>query len=565
MRTRLLKLVRGGAGVALLASGMGVVGALGVSAATSGVASAATTTGLYHCATPLGNKSIPVKVTTLSNTTPKTVQRTHTFSAKPKLTATIPASLIKTAHTADPTLTSLAASAATLDVVKHNFSGPAFVPATKKATITTNVALALINTTTIHHGAVITVTYTAVTFTVTSNTGKATITPGTLDLFVLVPLTCYPPSKVITYNTPTTVTKGYTVTGTNTLGVITTVNATAKHTPLSLTPPSGALPNGQATVHYSEPNYFTAVTGQGTNVWTETGTLDGLVFSHTGTHASIAGTPSGAGTFPFKVKVATKTGTSVTHTYTLLVTAAPATPVILQPFQLTVTGGSLTMTCGKGRGTAVTAPASSPTTASLGAATKLPVETQSLAKTCTLITLGSVKLNEKNQPVSTRMHTLFISTARGGPTDDWTLNAVMVPTKTSLTHNAYCNTVQGFCNVITTNPAKLATIHTYQNTTILPNYLYLHGYTCKPQRTLSTLTLAQYYNVNPTPTTTPGRNIGTGHNYGLSTTMTLCTAAAGVSGGEFIVKTGIFTLVVPPNIYAGTYYGTVQYTLVASI
>jgi hypothetical protein len=519
---------------------MGIVGALGLGAATSEVASAATTSGLYHCATPLGNKSVEATITTLSATTPKTVQRTHTFSAKPQVKATIPASLIHTAYTADHTLTSLAAAAATLVVVKHNFSGPSFFAATKHATITTNVGEALINATTLAHGSVITLTYTAATFTVTSTSGKATLTPATLDLTVLVPLTCYPPSEAITYNTATTVTKGYTVTGSDTLGVITTVNATPHHTPLSLTPASGPLPGGQATVHYSEPNYFTAVTGYGTDVWTETGTLDGLVFSHTGTHASITGTPTAAGTLSFSVKVATKTGTSVTHTYTLAVTAAPATPNILQPFKLTVTGGSLTMTC-------------------VG---PNPVETQATAKTCTLITLGTVKLNEQNQPVSKKMNTLYISTARGGATDDWTLNAVMVPTKQSLTGNEYCDTVQGFCNATTTNPAKLATIHTYQNTTILPNYLYLHGYTCKPQQTR----LNPYYNVNPTPTTTAGRTyLSTAHGYGLSNTMTLCTAAAGVSGGEFIVKTGTYTLVVPPNVYAGTYFGTVQYTLVASV
>jgi hypothetical protein len=28
------------------------------------------------------------------------------------------------------------------------------------------------------------------------------------------------------------------------------------------------------------------------------------------------------------------------------------------------------------------------------------------------------------------------------------------------------------------------------------------------------------------------------------------------------VKTGVFALAVPPNVYSGTYYGTVQYTLV---
>ena len=233
--------------MALMAGGVGVIGALGVGSATTDVASAATTTGTYHSATPLGNKAIPVKVTTLRTTTPKTVPMSHKFSAKPKLTATIPASLIKTAHTAAPTLTSLAAKSATLDVTKHNFSGPASIAATKKPTITTNVALALINTTTIHHGAVITVTYTAVTFTVTSSTGKATLTPDTLDLYVEVPLTCYPPSKVITFNTPTTVTLGYTVTGTNTLHTITTVNATAglpAPTVTKVTPSAGPAAGG---------------------------------------------------------------------------------------------------------------------------------------------------------------------------------------------------------------------------------------------------------------------------------------------------------------------------------
>ena len=160
------------------------------------------------------------------------------------------------------------------------------------------------------------------------------------------------------------------------------------------------------------------------------------------------------------------------------------------------------------------------------------------------------------------MNTLYISTARGGPTDDWTLNAVMVPTKQSLTGNKYCDTVQGFCNVTTTNPARLATFHKYQNTTILPNYLYLHGYACKSW----TNRLSPYYNVNPNPTTTPGRTYtSTAHGYGLSNTMTLCTAAAGLSGGAFTVSGGTYTLVVPPTIYAGTYYGTVQYTLVASV
>jgi hypothetical protein len=44
--------------------------------------------------------------------------------------------------------------------------------------------------------------------------------------------------------------------------------------------------------------------------------------------------------------------------------------------------------------------------------------------------------------------------------------------------------------------------------------------------------------------------------------MTLCTAPAGASGGLFLVGGGTFSLTIPPTVYAGTYYGTVQYTVV---
>jgi hypothetical protein len=493
----------------------------------------------------------------LNNTTPKTVVRGTKYTAKPQLVANIPKSLIHTAHTATASLTELPVGAATLTVTKVNFSGTSLLHATEKPTLGTFVAIVPItgpgHGSTLTTGYTATITYTAATYTVTSNSGKATLTPATLLLHVLVTLTCYPPNKTVTYITATTHTKGYTVNGTNVLGVITTVNAEPKHTPVTLTPAAGALPAGQAGVHYAATNYWTAVTGHGTNVWTETGTLDGLTFSHTNTHASLSGYPSAAGLLHIKVKVTTKTGFSTTKTYTLTVAAAAATPQILQPFKLTVTGGSLTMTCGN---RTATHPTKHP---------GFPVETQSLAQTCTLITFGTQKLNEKNDLRTEPMNILYISTARGGPTDSWVLNAIMVPTKQSLTGNQYCDTVQGFCNVTTTTPAKLATPHTYQNTTILPRYLGYAGYTCKPNTTLTTLAQSQYYNANPTPTTTPGRlPVITPNGHGLSTTLTLCTARPGVSGGEFIVQTGTYTLIVPPNIYAGTYYGTVQFTLVAT-
>ena len=541
MHSRLFKLVRGGAGIALLAGGMGIVGSLGIGLASSGVASAAgpTVSGTWACQTPLGTKHVETKIQD-QNTIPASMAKTTTYTNHVEAHFVVPASLI---HLIPATITELTAAAATMGVAKVGFTGPSSLALSGPVAIP-------ITTTTRLHGATVTFTYSPATFTQSQTSGTSTIHATTLSLVIAVPLHCFPPGVTIVYTVATTFTNFHT-TGSTTQGPIDSTTATPFVGPLSLAPAglptaTGTLPAGQATVHYSQPNYWTSSGGKGTNVWTETGTLDGLIFSGSGNHASLAGTPTAAGTFPFSVTVTTKTGTHVTHTYTVTFAAAPSTPTILQPFSLTVIGGSLTMTC-------------------VG---PLPVETQATAKTCTLINLDQgtpshpFKLDEQNVPISKKMNTLYISTARGGPTDDWTLNAVMVPTKYTLTGNHYCDTVQGFCNVTTTTAAKLATIHTYQNTTILPNYLGLHTYTCKPQQT----PLSPYYNVNPTPTTTPGRTpTTTAHHYGLSNTMTLCTAAAGVSGGEFIVKTGTYTLVVPPNIYAGKYYGTVQYTLVASV
>jgi hypothetical protein len=549
----MFKFVRGGAGVALLASGLGVVGGLGVGLATSGTASAAgpTISGKWSCATPLGEQKVTTKIQD-QNTIPATMPKTSVYQNHVSAHFIVPATLI---HLIPATITQLPVTAATLDLAKTGFTGPS-------ALTLSHTVLVTITTTTRLHGGTVTFTYAPATFTQSLSSGTSTLHATELQLTIVVPLTCYPPGVTIVFtkktvgtgHTTTLVTNftKWTTTGSTTQGAIDSTTATAFVGPLALTTPSGALPQAQATVHYSQPTYWTSSGGKGTNVWTETGSVDGLTFSGTGAHASLSGTPTAAGTFPFTVTVTTKTGAHVTHTFTLTVKAAPATPIVLQTFQLTVIGGSLTMTCAGG---------TPPVT--------LPIETQHTVHNCTKITLGTQKLNEQADPRTAKMNTLYISTARGGPTDGWSLVAVMVPSSSTLTHNTFCNTVQGFCNATTTNPAKLATVHTHTNTTITAKYLFLAGYTCKPQRT----THSSYYNVNPTPTTTPGhtQTVGTylipsnGLHSGLKFTMTMCTAAAGVSGGEFIVKTGTYTLLVPPNVYAGKYFGTVQYTLQASI
>ncbi|MGC1580603.1 MAG: hypothetical protein WA766_03925, partial [Candidatus Acidiferrales bacterium] len=277
----------------------------------------------------------------------------------------------------------------------------------------------------------------------------------------------------------------------------------------------------------------------GGNVFTETGTLDGLTFSSAGNHASLSGTPTAAGTFGFTVTVTTSNSTHVTKHYSITVSAAPATPTTIQPFKLTVTPGTLTLTCAATRG------ATLPNVAT-------DVTHQATAKPCTLITLGHVTLNEKRQFVPTQGHNLIISTARGGATDSWALYAVMIPTSPVLTGNPACTAVQGFCNVDTTNGTTLA--HHFINTTITPNYLGVSGQKCTPNGN----PLTTYYNDNPTPTDTAGAAPGTP---GLAVQTKLCSAASGSAGGQFFVTTLDYTLIVPPNVYVGTYYGTVLYTL----
>ena len=231
--------------------------------------------------------------------------------------------------------------------------------------------------------------------------------------------------------------------------------------------------------------------------------------------------------------------TSTEKTLPLTIVPRPTPPETIQPFKVSVTPGTLTLTC---------ATASGPTKPTVNQ----DVTSQATAKPCTQVTLGNVKLDEKRHVLDPVGHNLIISTARGGANDSWALYAVMVPTSTLLTGNPTCNFVQGFCNRTTTNPTTFPS-HII-NTTITPNYL---GVTSKCE-TNHTNPLTTYFNDNPAPTATAGVAPGTP---GLAVQTKLCSAASGSSGGQFFVTTIDYTLIVPPNVYAGTYYGTVLYTL----
>lgn len=167
--------------------------------------------------------------------------------------------------------------------------------------------------------------------------------------------------------------------------------------------------------------------------------------------------------------------------------------------------------------------------------------------------MGHVQLDGSAQVVTASMAPLHISTTRDHPTDNWSLSAVMIPSSKTLTGNVWCQSLQGFCDATTANATTVAN-HAI-NTSILANYLTFDGYSCATENPPTSP-----YASNPQPTVHPG--LGVGNATGLSQPLLLCTAAAGSSSGDFVVKTGVFSLAVPSNVYAGTYYGTVQFTLV---
>jgi hypothetical protein len=240
-----------------------------------------------------------------------------------------------------------------------------------------------------------------------------------------------------------------------------------------------------------------------------------------GGHAVYHTGPAVAGTYHYQAKFtptdATTFGpsTSAIVTYAVSSATTKVTPVIQQIAE-TVKPGELTLSCTH----AVTVEATA-------------------IKVCPLITLPQVTLNGHTQTKSAKMNTIYVNTARGTATSGWSLSAVMIPTVDTLNTNPSCATIQGFCN--SSDGTHAANSHGQ----IPATDLKLAGYSCTPAVT----------NHNPTPTPSAG---GT-----LLTSLGLCAATAGTSGGVFDIKTGTFTLTIPSTNYHGLYYGTVQYTLVS--
>ena len=206
---------------ALLTGGVGAAGDLWLVLATSGAASAVgpLVGGTYSCATPLGTKKITATIQDL-NTAPATLPQGTIYLAHPQLVITIPSSLIMIAHEATGSLAALTVSKAALDITATGFQGPPDI-------VANNTPLSVpIDTTTLAHGASVTLKYPSTPFIVTATPGDvATLIPGDITLDVLLPLTCVPPSETITYTTPTTFDGGFKVSGSNTVSPIDTLTA----------------------------------------------------------------------------------------------------------------------------------------------------------------------------------------------------------------------------------------------------------------------------------------------------------------------------------------------------
>ncbi len=183
MRAGLSKVVRSVAGVALLASGLGVVGGLSIDLATSGVAGASggpVDSYDLACEAPLvGSLSLPATVQDL-HTAPASLKQHTTYDAKPQVNVTIPGSLIKVATTEHLTHITVTAGTLTLQLVGFTTTNPV------KGALSNGPLIVPVNATTVKHGYTATATFATVPLTVTAAVGThATARPANFTLTVL--------------------------------------------------------------------------------------------------------------------------------------------------------------------------------------------------------------------------------------------------------------------------------------------------------------------------------------------------------------------------------------------
>ena len=233
-----------------------------------------------------------------------------------------------------------------------------------------------------------------------------------------------------------------------------------------------------------------------------------VVISNSPTPCQATITDSGSGpavvTFQFSATDGVTTGNTATETVNI------GTPPVDEPLTSTVNAGQLVLSCVS------------------------PDTTLTPQLLCNTFDLGSITLNGLQQTVTNTGQTLYVSDNRGDPTVGWTLTASMVATSPSLNTNSSCTGLADFCN------ASVSTHATNSNGQISASRLAISNIACNPHSG----------NLNAAATAGAGGN--------FSSTQTICTTAVGESGGTFDV-TKSYTLTIPSSVYAGTYWGTVEY------
>jgi hypothetical protein len=158
--------------------------------------------------------------------------------------------------------------------------------------------------------------------------------------------------------------------------------------------------------------------------------------------------------------------------------------------------------------------------------------------TCPEFQFPDITLNGLQQTTTGAGHTLYVSDNRGDPTVGWTLTAsfVATPIGAGSNTNASCAGVIAFCNAdVGAHALDLSG----------------NGQINKANLAISSIGCAAHAgNLNPAATAGAGGNFGS--------TQTICTAAATQSGGTFDV-TKTYTLTIPSSVYAGNYWGTVEF------
>lgn len=270
----------------------------------------------------------------------------------------------------------------------------------------------------------------------------------------------------------------------------------------------------------------------------------------------------------------TNYGVSPTASQAYVVSTKVTGGTVSQPFSETVKPGLLTLNC-------TVAPPGTTLYNPHAPATNYPATglTADNSERCAIINFPTVTLNGHTHVVTSTMNPVWVLTARGNPNAGWALSASMVPTSTTINPNTHCATYADFCDA--TFGADVSNVH---GQIAAKNLTLEAGYACTPTTVTphthpynpASLTHGSFGRAGPAilgtgwPGTNPLTPPVSGHNRPVTATgqyygtMALCQAPHGTSGGIFKVSGSKYKLTVPSNIYKGTYYGTVMYTLVST-